>query len=141
MDPLQKVQIGKTGLRVTRLGLGGAPLGGLFKDVQGVAAVATIRRALEMGINFFDTAPLYGHGKSEKWMGQGLAGIPGTWTLRFTIDGPQGQGTGELAVDVLKQPGPPLPLSWAVGLIPLTLTVVFFGVVWLRTGRSPAEVP
>ncbi|HEV2247659.1 MAG TPA: aldo/keto reductase [Terriglobia bacterium] len=76
MDPLQKVQIGKTRLRVTRLGLGGAPLGGLFEDVRGVAAVATIRRALEMGINFFDTAPLYGHGKSEKWMGQGLAGIP-----------------------------------------------------------------
>ncbi|GAS86537.1 hypothetical protein [Mycolicibacterium brisbanense] len=60
----------------------------------------------------------------------------GTWTLRFTIDGPQGQGTGELTVDVLKQPGPPLPLSWAIGLIPLTLAVVFFGVVWLRTGRS-----
>ncbi|OBC06782.1 hypothetical protein A5784_09590 [Mycobacterium sp. 852013-50091_SCH5140682] len=60
----------------------------------------------------------------------------GTWTLRFTIDGPQGQGTGELTVDVLKQPGPPLPLSWAIGLIPLTLTVVFFGVVWLRTGSD-----
>jgi D-threo-aldose 1-dehydrogenase len=76
MDPLQKVQIGKTPLQVTRLGLGGAPLGGLFEDVQGETAVATIRRALEMGINFFDTAPLYGHGKSEKWMGQGLAGVP-----------------------------------------------------------------
>jgi D-threo-aldose 1-dehydrogenase len=76
MDPLKKVQIGKTSLQVTRLGLGGAPLGGLFEDVQGETAVATIRRALELGINFFDTAPLYGHGKSEKWMGQGLAGIP-----------------------------------------------------------------
>jgi D-threo-aldose 1-dehydrogenase len=76
MDPLKKVQIGKTGLQVTRLGLGGAPLGGLFEDVQGEAAVATIRRALELGINFFDTAPLYGHGKSEKWMGKGLAGVP-----------------------------------------------------------------
>ena len=74
MDPLKKVQIGKTSLQVTRLGLGGAPLGGLFEDVQGETAVATIRRALELGINFFDTAPLYGHGKSEKWMGQGLAG-------------------------------------------------------------------
>ncbi|TAM81150.1 MAG: aldo/keto reductase [Acidobacteria bacterium] len=73
---MQKVQIGKTPLRVTRLGLGGAPLGGLFEDVQGEAAVATIRRALELGINFFDTAPLYGHGKSEKWMGRGLAGVP-----------------------------------------------------------------
>ena len=76
MDPLKKVQIGKTSLRVTRLGLGGAPLGGLFEDVQGETAVATIRRARELGINFFDTAPLYGHGKSEKWMGLGLAGIP-----------------------------------------------------------------
>lgn len=75
MNPLEKVQIGKTGLQVTRMGLGGAPLGGLFEDVQGETAVATVRRAVEMGINFFDTAPLYGHGKSEKWMGRGLAGI------------------------------------------------------------------
>lgn len=76
MDPLEKVQIGRTGLRVTRLGLGGAPLGGLFQDVQGEDAVATVRRALEIGINFFDTAPLYGHGKSEIWMGKALANVP-----------------------------------------------------------------
>jgi len=75
MDPLTKVQIGKTSLRVTRLGLGGAPLGGLFEDVKTDSAVATIRRALELGINFFDTAPLYGHGKSEMRMGEGLAGV------------------------------------------------------------------
>ena len=59
----------------------------------------------------------------------------GTWTMRFTIDGPQGEGTGDLAVDVLEQPGPPLALSWLVGLTPLALTVVFFAVVWIRTGR------
>lgn len=59
----------------------------------------------------------------------------GTWTLRFTIDGPQGKGTGDLTVDVLKQPGPPLPLSWIIGLIPLTLALAFFAVVWIRTGR------
>ena len=76
MDPLEKVEIGRTGLRVTRLGLGGAPLGGLFQDVQGEDAVATVRRALEIGINFFDTAPLYGHGKSEIWMGKALANVP-----------------------------------------------------------------
>lgn len=58
----------------------------------------------------------------------------GTWTLRFTIDGPQGEGTGDLAVDVLEQPGPPLALSWLVGLIPLALTLVFFAAVWIRTG-------
>lgn len=75
MDPLTRVQIGKTSLRVTRMGLGGAPLGGLFEDVKSDAAAATIRRTLELGINFFDTAPLYGHGKSEMRMGEGLAGI------------------------------------------------------------------
>ena len=59
----------------------------------------------------------------------------GTWTMRFTIDGPQGEGTGDLAVDVLKQPGPPLALSWLVGLTPLALTFAFFAAVWIRTGR------
>ncbi|MDF2830082.1 MAG: hypothetical protein K0R01_3365 [Mycobacterium sp.] len=58
----------------------------------------------------------------------------GAWTLRFTVDGPQGEGTGDLAVDVLEQPGPPLALSWLVGLLPLALTVVFVAVVWIRTG-------
>jgi hypothetical protein len=59
----------------------------------------------------------------------------GTWTLRFTIDGPQGEGTGDLIVEVLKQPGPPLALSWLVGLTPLALTLVCFAVVWIRTGQ------
>lgn len=64
----------------------------------------------------------------------------GMWTLRFSIDGPQGEGTGDLAVDVLEQPGPPLALSWLIGLTPLALTVVFFAVVWIRTGpRSSAD--
>jgi D-threo-aldose 1-dehydrogenase len=76
MDALAKVQIGKTSLRVTRLGLGGAPLGGLFEDVETGEAIATIRRAIELGINFFDTAPLYGHGKSEMRMGEALGRIP-----------------------------------------------------------------
>jgi hypothetical protein len=58
----------------------------------------------------------------------------GTWTLRFRIDGPQGEGTGDLAVEVLEQPGPPLALSWLVGLTPLALTMGFFVVVWIRTG-------
>ncbi|MGV9800455.1 hypothetical protein ACWDTP_20655 [Mycobacterium sp. NPDC003449] len=64
---------------------------------------------------------------------------PGSWTLRFEIDGPQGPGTGEMTIDVLDQPGPPLALSWALGLIPLTLTLVLAGVVWVRAGRSHAE--
>ncbi len=73
LNPLARVRLGKTSLEVTRLGLGGAPLGGLFTDVPEGDALGTIQRALEMGINFFDTAPLYGHGKSEMRMGKALA--------------------------------------------------------------------
>jgi hypothetical protein len=63
----------------------------------------------------------------------------GTWTLRFEIDGPQGAGTSELTVDVLKQPGPPLPLSWAIGLVPLALALAFYVAVWVRTGSPTKE--
>jgi D-threo-aldose 1-dehydrogenase len=76
MNPLDKVEIGKTGLRVTRLGMGCAPLGGLFEDVPENRALETVRRALALGINFLDTAPLYGYGKSELYLGKALAGRP-----------------------------------------------------------------
>jgi D-threo-aldose 1-dehydrogenase len=74
MNPLSRVQLGKSRLHVTRLGLGGAALGGLFKDMPEEAATRTVRRALELGTNLFDTAPLYGAGKSESRLGRGLAG-------------------------------------------------------------------
>jgi hypothetical protein len=57
---------------------------------------------------------------------------PGTWTYRFEIDGPQGHGTGEIRLDVLEQPGPPIAPMWAIGLIPAALAVTFLVTVWLR---------
>jgi len=74
MNPLEKAPIGKTELRVTHLGLGGGPLGGLYRDLPDADAAATVQRAIELGLNFFDTAPLYGHGKSELRLGRALAG-------------------------------------------------------------------
>ncbi len=76
MDPLKTVKIGKTEVAVTRLGLGGAPLGGLFSDVSQDDAVATIHRALDLGVRLLDTAPQYGLGKSERYFGQALEDIP-----------------------------------------------------------------
>lgn len=74
MDPFQQVSLGKSNLVVTRLGLGGGPLAGLFSDVAESQAVSTIRRAHQVGVKLFDTAPLYGLGKSETRMGKGLQG-------------------------------------------------------------------
>ena len=81
MDPLEKVAIGNQGVEVTRLGLGGAPLSGmvlgdgLYGGTAHDEAGRIIQRALEIGINYFDTAPLYGVGRSEVRYGAALSGV------------------------------------------------------------------
>jgi D-threo-aldose 1-dehydrogenase len=57
------------GLDVTAIGLGTAPLGGLFSPVSDANAEATIERAWSLGVRFFDTAPLYGFGLAERRLG------------------------------------------------------------------------
>lgn len=67
----------------------------------------------------------------------------GTYSFTFAIDGPQGHGVGTLrGVQVLDQPGPPLPLSWTLGLLPLAGLLIFLVVVWrrMRPGRLPLTV-
>ena len=74
--PLDTKEIGSTGLRITRLGIGGAPIGSLFRTVSEDDALATVRRGLELGLNYIDTVPLYGHGISEMRLGRALQDIP-----------------------------------------------------------------
>lgn len=57
---------------MTRLGLGLASLGGLFTPVPDAQALATVDRAWESGLRFFDTAPVYGYGRSEDRAGRAL---------------------------------------------------------------------
>jgi D-threo-aldose 1-dehydrogenase len=59
-----------------RLGLGCAPLGGLYAAVSEEDARATIDAAWDAGIRFFDVAPLYGEGLSEQRLGAALADRP-----------------------------------------------------------------
>ena len=81
MDPLEKVAIGKQGVEVTQLGLGGATItgmvlgDGLYGGTASDEAKRIIRRALDLGINYFDTAPLYGTGQSEVRYGAALSGV------------------------------------------------------------------
>jgi D-threo-aldose 1-dehydrogenase len=60
------------GLDVTAIGLGTAPLGGLFSPVSDADAEATIERAWSLGVRYFDTAPLYGFGLAERRLGNFL---------------------------------------------------------------------
>ena len=61
---------------LTPLGLGTAPLGGLYSPVSDEEAHRVIDTAWHHGIRFFDTAPLYGHGAAERRLGAALAGRP-----------------------------------------------------------------
>lgn len=72
---LEKRKIGGTGIEVTTLGCGGAPLGSVGDRVSDTEAAAIIAAAHGQGIRYFDTAPYYGHGLSEQRMGRGLAGL------------------------------------------------------------------
>jgi len=57
-------------------GLGCAPIGNLFSPVPDADAVATVEAALARNVRFFDTAPLYGSGESERKLGLALRGVP-----------------------------------------------------------------
>jgi len=65
---MKRAQLAK-GLDVTAIGLGSAPLGGLFSAVSDADAEATLAAGWSAGIRFYDTAPLYGFGLAEQRLG------------------------------------------------------------------------
>ena len=71
---MDKRRVGQTKLEIDSLGLGGAPLGGNFVNLGYAQAEALIQAAKNMGIGYFDTAPWYGFGRSERVMGDVLRG-------------------------------------------------------------------
>jgi aryl-alcohol dehydrogenase-like predicted oxidoreductase len=67
---MKTVRLGKTGLEVSRVGMGGIPIQRPPLD----EAVRVIQRALDLGVNFIDTAYSYGAGMSEERIGKAIAG-------------------------------------------------------------------
>ena len=65
--------LGRTGLRVSEIGFGCGNVGGLLVRGTHDEQLEAVRRALELGIDYFDTAPSYGDGKSETNLGRVLA--------------------------------------------------------------------
>ncbi|HEY5457038.1 MAG TPA: aldo/keto reductase [Acidothermaceae bacterium] len=85
-DSAGTVPLGRGGLRVARYGFGGAPIGGLFASVHDEQAFACLTTAWDAGIRYFDTAPHYGAGTSERRIGSFLAGKPrGEWVLSTKV--------------------------------------------------------
>ncbi|HWG26345.1 aldo/keto reductase [Actinospica sp.] len=76
IDWKRTVRVGGTDLFVPRIGLGTASLGNLLVPVSDDEAVGVIRSALDAGIRFIDTAPLYGHGLAEQRVARAISGWP-----------------------------------------------------------------
>ncbi|KAH6789879.1 oxidoreductase superfamily protein [Perilla frutescens var. frutescens] len=76
--PLELRPLGNTGLKLSCVGFGASPLGNVFGLVSESDAIASVRKAFSLGINFFDTSPYYGGTLSEKMLGKALKalGVP-----------------------------------------------------------------
>src|SRR5688572_23432714 len=75
-------QLGRTDLQVPILSFGASSLGAEFRSVTLDEVLASVRVALECGLNFIDTSPFYGRGMSEVLLGIALKGVP---RERFTL--------------------------------------------------------
>ncbi|HEU0191305.1 MAG TPA: aldo/keto reductase [Mycobacterium sp.] len=69
---MQTTVLGRSGLGVSRLALGTWEFSGAWGDVDEERAIAIIRRARDLGVNFFDTAHEYGFGTAERILGTAL---------------------------------------------------------------------
>ncbi len=92
---MQTREISRLGRAVSVVGLGTWQLGADWGDVDPAAARATLEAAQSAGVTFFDTADVYGDGRSERFCGELRAAHPGR--LRRHQDGPPGRpDAGEL---------------------------------------------
>ena len=99
--------LGNTGLEISRVGFGAWALGGANYDWGWGAqddeqSVATIHRALDLGINWIDTAAQYGFGHSEEVVGRALREYPGRRPYVFTKAG-QPEGPNRMTVPALRR--------------------------------------
>ena len=71
---MQQRRLGRNGPQVSMMGLGCMGMSGTYGEYDEAEAIATIHRALELGINLIDTADTYGRGHNEGLVGRAIRG-------------------------------------------------------------------
>lgn len=69
-------EIGRTGMKVSALSFGASSLGSVFRETKDSEAIAAVHTAVDLGMNFIDVSPYYGHYKAETVLGKALREIP-----------------------------------------------------------------
>src|SRR5882762_9555743 len=108
---LPTTHLGGTGLEITRLGLGAWAIGGTgyefaWGEQDDDESLAAIERALDLGVNWIDTAAVYGFGHSEEIVGRALAGRrnrPYVFTKASLLDGGGGRVAHSLKRDSIRR--------------------------------------
>ena len=104
---LRTTELGKTGMQISRVGFGAWAIGGGkwqfgWGAQDDEASIETIHRALDLGVNWIDTAAAYGLGRSEEVVGRALAGLdnrPYVFTKASLVPGPGGRVVNNLKRD------------------------------------------
>src|SRR6202166_2671417 len=94
-------KLGNSDLHITRVGYGAWAIGGsgwqfAWGSQDDNESIAAIHRALELGVNWIDTAAVYGLGHSEEVVGRALKEWPGSRPYVFTKCGLRGDANGEV---------------------------------------------
>ena len=74
---MQYRELGRTGWKVSEISFGAWAIGGAWGDVDDKESLAALNRSIELGVNFIDTADVYGDGRSERLVAQVVRDHPG----------------------------------------------------------------
>jgi aryl-alcohol dehydrogenase-like predicted oxidoreductase len=96
---MERRSLGQGGLSVSALGLGCMGMSEFYGGGDDTEAIATIHRAIELGVTFFDTADMYGVGRNEELVGRALRGRRGNVVLATKFGNVRGEDGSFLGVD------------------------------------------
>lgn len=102
-------KLGKSGIKVSEIGFGAWQIGGGFGKQDDAEGIACIHRAMDLGVNFIDTAAVYGDGHSEKLIGRAVAGKRQSVAIASKI--PPKIGRQAIETDSIKAV---FPVDWVV---------------------------
>jgi len=72
---MERRKLGRCNIELPVLGFGCSTFGGVFRDIKLSECIEAVHKAIELGVNYFDTSPFYGETKSETVLGKALKGI------------------------------------------------------------------